>query len=73
MDKSEGIVKITIKDVIPPPVSPPLYRQINADGTDVIPPKAQEEFIQIEISDNCSYLEKSLTSTLYIGHQAEEN
>ena len=26
MDKSEGIVKITIKDVIPPPVSPPLYQ-----------------------------------------------
>lgn len=58
MDKSEGTVKITIKDVIPPPVSPPLYRQINADGTDVIPPKAQEEFIQIEISDNGPGIDK---------------
>ena len=52
------IVKITIKDVIPPPVSPPLYRHINADGTDVIPPKAQEEFIQIEISDNGPGIDK---------------
>lgn len=52
MDKEEGIVKISIKDVIPPPVSPPLYRQINEDGTDVLPPKKKEEFIQVEISDN---------------------
>ncbi len=52
MDKAEGIIRITISDVIPPPVSPPLYRQINEDGTDVIPPKARDEFIQVEISDN---------------------
>ncbi|MDE7051337.1 MAG: HAMP domain-containing histidine kinase [Lachnospiraceae bacterium] len=52
MDKAEGIIRITISDVIPPPVSPPLYRQINEDGTDVMPPKARDEFIQVEISDN---------------------
>ena len=52
MDKNEGIIRITISDVIPPPVSPPLYRQINEDGTDVMPPKAIDEFIQVEISDN---------------------
>ena len=52
MDKPEGIIRITISDVIQPPVSPPLYRQINEDGTDVIPPKTREEFIQVEISDN---------------------
>lgn len=52
MDKKEATLKISIKDVVPPPVAPPLYRQINEDGTDVLPPKAQEEFIQIEISDN---------------------
>lgn len=58
MDKNEGIIKIIINDVIPPPVLPPLYRQINEDGTDLIPPKAQEEFIQIEISDNGPGIDK---------------
>lgn len=58
MDKSEGIIKITISNVIPPPVLPPLYRQINEDGTDLIPPKAQEEFIQVEISDNGPGIDK---------------
>lgn len=52
MDKDAGIIRINITNVIPPPVSPPLYRQINEDGTDVIPPKSPDEFIQIEISDN---------------------
>lgn len=52
MDKKYGTVKISIKEVIPPPVSPPLYRQINEDGTDLIPPRAKDEFIQVEISDN---------------------
>jgi len=52
MDKKNGIIKISITNVVPPPLPPPLYRQINEDGTDVVPLKAQEEFIQIEISDN---------------------
>ena len=52
MDKKDGKVKISIKNVIPPPISPPLYRQINEDGTDLIPPKAKDEFVQVEISDN---------------------
>lgn len=52
MDKKDGTVKISIREVIPPPISPPLYRQINEDGTDLIPIKARDEFIQVEISDN---------------------
>lgn len=58
MDKTGGSVRITISNVIPPPVSPPLYRQINEDGTDVLPPKVQEEFIQVEISDNGPGIDK---------------
>lgn len=58
MDKKDGILKISIQDVVPLPVSPPLYRQINEDGTDVMPPKVQEEFIRVEISDNGPGIDK---------------
>lgn len=58
MDKPEGEIHITITDLVPPPVEPPLYRQINEDGTDVEPPQIPDEFIQIAISDNGPGIDK---------------
>lgn len=58
MDKKEGVVKISITNLVPPPSPPPLYRQIKADGTDLVPKKAQDGNIQIEISDNGPGIDK---------------
>lgn len=52
INKEEGIISLRITDVpIPEPI-PPLYRQINKDGSDLSPAKKPEEFIQIQITDN---------------------
>lgn len=47
-----GHISIRIEDVPAPPVTPPLYRQLKEDGTDLIPPKAPDEFVQVQIEDN---------------------
>lgn len=51
-DKPTGHIYIRIEDVPIPPVTPPLYRQLKEDGTDLIPRKAPEEFVQIQIEDD---------------------
>lgn len=51
-DKSDGHISIRIEDVVSPPASPPLYRQINDDGTDITPTAAPDEYIQVQIEDN---------------------
>ena len=52
IDKPEGHIKIQITDVKKDPPQPPLYRQLNEDGSDLIPETLPEEFIQVEITDN---------------------
>lgn len=52
IDNPDGHISIEITDVPPKPVIPPLYRQINDDGTDVVPWHAPDEFVQIKITDN---------------------
>lgn len=51
-NKDQGHISISIEDIPVVPVPPPLYRQINDDGTYVTPIPEPEEFIQVEISDN---------------------
>lgn len=51
MDKENGHLKIEITDLKPKKTTP-LYRQINKDGTDLHPAVKEDEYIQIEISDN---------------------
>lgn len=52
IDKPNGHISVTITDVPPKPVVPPLYRQINDDGTDLVPIHAPDEFVQVKITDN---------------------
>ncbi len=52
LDKPNGLLTICITDVYHGPTVPPLYRQLNNDGTEKFPPPASEEFIQVEIRDN---------------------
>ncbi len=51
-DKPNGHISIRIEDVPSQPPIPPLYRQLNEDGTDVVPRKRPDEFVQIQIEDN---------------------
>ena len=51
-NKSKGHVSIRVEDVPPHPVTPPLYRQLKEDGTDLIPRQMPEEFVQIQIEDD---------------------
>lgn len=51
-DKPNGHISIRIEDVITQPSTPPLYRQINEDGTDVAPATDPDEYIQVQIEDN---------------------
>lgn len=51
-DKPNGHISICIEDVAAQPIIPPLYRQINEDGTDLVPPRLPDEFIQVQIEDN---------------------
>lgn len=55
LDKPQGHIQIHIDNVPVPEPVPPLYRQINKDGSDLKPaepPKLPEQFVQIEIRDN---------------------
>lgn len=51
-DKPAGHISIRIEDVPILPVTPPLYRQLKEDGTDLIPRQIPEEFVQIQIEDD---------------------
>lgn len=50
--KSGGHITIHITDVPRKTVEPPLYRQLNEDGTDMYPIPSPDEFVQIQIEDN---------------------
>lgn len=49
--KENGHITIHIKDVPAQTSKPPLYRQINEDGTDKFP-TIRPEFVQVQIEDN---------------------
>lgn len=51
-DKPDGHISIRVEDVAQQHIIPPLYRQINEDGTDLIPQQTPDEFIQVQIEDN---------------------
>lgn len=50
--KTGGHITIQITDVPRKTVEPPLYRQLNEDGTDMYPIPSPDEFVQIQIEDN---------------------
>ena len=55
LDKPQGHIAILIDNVPAPEPVPPLYRQINKDGTKAAPaspPKLPDEFVRIEIRDD---------------------
>jgi len=51
-DKPKGHVSIRVEDTPVPQITPPLYRQLKEDGTDLLPRQTPEEFIQIQIEDD---------------------
>lgn len=53
-NKPNGHISIRVEDAPVQPVTPPLYRQLKEDGTDLIPPTIPDEFVQIQIEDNGS-------------------
>lgn len=52
MAAPEGHISIRIEDMPEKPVNPPLFRQINPDGTDRYPARHLDNFVRIEIEDN---------------------
>lgn len=55
LDKPQGHIHIRIDNIPVPEPVPPLYRQLDKDGSDlgpVPPPKLPDQFVQIEIRDN---------------------
>lgn len=53
-DKPDGHISIRVESLPAPPNNPPLYRQLNEDGSDLNPPELPDEFIQVQIEDNGS-------------------
>lgn len=51
MDHSPAVLHVSIEDMIPEPDNPPLYRQLNKDGSEVTPKPEPEEFIKVQIED----------------------
>ncbi len=52
LDKSKGDIHVTLSPMPEPDYRPPLYRQINDDGSDKEPLPEPEHYICIEIHDN---------------------
>lgn len=68
LDKPQGHIDIRIEDVPAPKPIPPLYRQLNRDGTDVepdTPPKLPDQFVLIEIRDNGPGIEAKDLSNIF--------
>ena len=51
-NKPNGHISIRVENAPVPPFTPPLYRQLKEDGTDLNPAPIPDEFVQIQIEDN---------------------